>query len=111
SLPTHLEQVLPEGGAAPVLVPAAHRYRLLFETGRRVEPEDLDGILRDVVELLGQLRRHGVEHIHLAFAGPDVVAFFLGQSLNALGRISLYEFYTDHYEFVFDLEERSAAPA
>lgn len=111
STPAQLADFRREGAAAPVQVPAAHRYRLLFETGRRVEPGFLLGILRDVIELLGQLRRHGVEHIHLAFAGPDVVAFFLGQNLNALGRISLYEFYTDHYEYVFDLEEPSPAPA
>lgn len=82
-------------------------------TRRSTEPiaqEDLLPILRDVLELVGQLRRdRGVRHLHLALAGPDVVAFFLGRQLKVQGmRISLYELYDDHHEYVFDLEEQSA---
>lgn len=88
-----------------------HRYRLLGPLNRRIEPPDIVPIIEDVLELLGRLRRdRGVERFHLAFAGPDVAAFFLGQQLNAIGRVSLYEFYSDHYEYVFDLEEARPAP-
>jgi hypothetical protein len=99
-------------GGDKVDVDPGHRYRLIAPIGWRVEPADLIPVLQDVLELLGRLRRDaGVEHFHLAFAGPDVVAFFLGQQFNALGRISLYEFYTgpERYDFVFDLQEDPAA--
>lgn len=89
--------------------------RCLFtrRSAHAIEPEDLVPILRDVLELIGRLHRdRGILHLHLALAGPDVVAFFLGRQLKAQGiQISLYEFYGDHYEWVFDLEENASVPA
>jgi hypothetical protein len=88
-------------------LPAPARARLLTRT-EIVSPDQLEDILSDILAALGRLREEGVKDLHLGFAGPDVVAFFLGQQLNAQGmRIRLYEFYTDHYEYVFDLEGSS----
>jgi hypothetical protein len=73
-----------------------------------IEPEDLIPILRDILELLGQLHRdHGIRHLHLALAGPDFVAFSLGRQFKATSiGISLYELYANGHEYVFDLEEQ-----
>lgn len=72
----------------------------------RFEPEALEGSLKDIVELLGQLKSNrGIRHVHLGVAAPDAVAFFLGQQLNGIGlQISLYEFSNGSYHYVFDLE-------
>jgi hypothetical protein len=81
-----------------------HRYRLLLKEPRNLEEADLLPILRDVIKLFALLKDRGIQTYHLAFAGPDVITFFLGQQLNARGRVRLYERYADHYEYVFDLE-------
>lgn len=87
-------------------VRAKVRTVLRRSSGAPIEPEDLVPLLKDVLELFGQLHRdEGIRHRHLAFAGPDAVAFFLGRALKASGmRVSLYERYGDRHEHVFDLE-------
>lgn len=88
-------------------------YLLTRLSGELIKQEDLVPILRDMLELIGSLREaHDIRHLHLALAGPDVVAFFFGQQLRAQGMtISLYQLLRDHYEWVFDLEETPPAQA
>lgn len=90
------------GDHGNVVTPLA--FRLLPASSRRIEPEDVVPILTDVIELLGRLQERGVQRFHLGFVGPDVVAFFLGQQLNAWP-VWLYEYYNQRYEYVFDLRE------
>lgn len=103
STPDQLHRFQDKSGAE---LPCRDGYRLVRKAREAIRPADVVPILRDVLELLRQLRERGVRHIHLAFAGPDVMAFFLGQQLNAQGvRLSLYELYADRYAYVFDLED------
>jgi hypothetical protein len=96
-----------------IFVETPDHHRLVRRSRERIEPADLVPILSDILELFGQLRRdRGIRRVHLGFAGPDVVAFFLGQQLNAQGmQITLYELYADRYDAVFDLEEGAAEDA
>ena len=98
-----LERFVDDSGTP---VTDARMWRLLGPGGT-VEPDDLVPLLEDMLELFGRLGQDGVEHFHLGFAGPDVVAFFLGAQLNARGRISLYEWSPsqNRYEYVFDLAD------
>jgi len=68
--------------------------------------QQLYEVMTDVLQYLYQLQDQGIKRFHLAVIGPDVLAFFLGQQLNAW-TISLYEFYADQsqYLYVFDLSE------
>ena len=63
-------------------------------------------VLTDVLQYLYELQNQGIQRFHLGLIGPDVLAFFLGQQLNAW-TISLYEYYSDQsqYQYVFDLSE------
>ncbi len=87
-------------------VKTAHRYRMLFKgLPAIIGPEHVLPILRDVVELFGRRRSVSVQRFHVGFTGPDVVAFFLGQQMNAWGEVHLYERYGAKYEHVFQLDE------
>lgn len=91
-------------------VRAAEAYCLRMLPGTEVVPEQLEIVLGDVVELFGYLLRYRkVRKVHFGYAGPDVVAFLLGQQLHALGfTLALYEFFSEdggRYRYVFDLEE------
>src|SRR5690606_20785195 len=94
--------------AGGIDIPAQHRFRLSAPPGQSVEEDDVVPLLEDAVELLGHLRRYNdTYHFHLAFIGPDFMAVFLGRHLNAMGRFSLYERYTDpepRYRHVFDID-------
>lgn len=82
--------------------------RLSAHLGSKISPEYTEPFLRDCIELLGQLRREGITHVHLGLAMPDNLAFLLGQQLHArVDRISLYEYRRTPgiYEYIFDLEE------
>jgi hypothetical protein len=94
-------------------VESPDRYRLIRRSLKRIEPAELVPILSDILELFRRLRvDRGIRRVHLGFAGPEVVAFFLGQQLNAQGvQITLYELYADRYDAVFDLEEGAAEDA
>lgn len=81
---------------------------LLAHLGRGILPEQTEPFLRDCIETLGQLKRQGIEHVHLGLSMPDMLAFLLGQQLHArVARISLYEYRRTQgvYEYIFDLEE------
>lgn len=101
-----LDRFFPREGAPAVRT--RHAYRLTLAAGTVVQPEDLEPILVDVIETLGALRARGAGRVHLGFAGPDVLAFFLGQQLRAQGlSIHLYEFYSMEggtYRLAFPLE-------
>ncbi len=105
-----LERFFPREGAPAVLT--RHAHRLTLAPGTVVQPEDLEPILEDIIEALGSLRVAGAERLHLGFAGPDVIGFFLGQQLRAQGfSIHLYEFYSvggGAYRFAFPLEMHDA---
>lgn len=85
--------------------PGAH-YILRRESREPIAPEHLLPILRDIVELLGELQKGGrFRRVHLALMAPDAVAFFLGQQLKAPGmKVSVYELYGNEHRYVFDLE-------
>jgi SMODS-associated and fused to various effectors sensor domain/AAA ATPase domain len=89
------------------LVRSAVRGLFTRRSGVPILPKDLVPILQDILELIGRLREdHDIRHLHLAFAGPDVVAFFLGGQLRAQGMtIDLYDLFGDKYEWIFGLEE------
>lgn len=93
-----------EGGAA---VETPDAYLLSAPPGAELEPDELRDVLQDAIEMIGRLRQdRGVRRLHLGIAAPDVVAFFLGQQINATGmEIRLYEFYENQYRFVFRLEQ------
>ena len=81
-----------------------HKYRLLMKHQRQViEPEDMIPMLRDVVEFAHQLHKRNVKKIHLGLSTPVELAFFIGRELRAWGLVDLYEYYGDHYQYVFDL--------
>lgn len=85
----------------------SHTFRLSAPPGQRIAPDDAVPLLEEIVELLGHLRHYnGVQHFHLAFIGPDVMAFLLGRQLNAMGRFSLYEREPgeSRYRHVLDLD-------
>lgn len=87
------------------IVETNHKYRLqLKEQVNFIEPKDLLPILRDVAEFAYQLRKRNVERIHLGLLLPIEFAFFIGRELRAGGKVKLYEYYGDHYEYVFDLD-------
>lgn len=69
-------------------------------------PQQLQEVITDVLQHLYALQGQGIDRFHLVLIGPDVLAFFLGQQLNAW-TISLYEFYAEQrqYRYVFDLSE------
>lgn len=98
-------------GGPPVKTKEA--YRLVSPPGEVLQPDFLQDVLQDTIQLIGELRSlRGVKRLHLGLAVPDVVAFFLGQQLNAQGlEILLYEFYNDgggEYRFVFPLDRNVA---
>lgn len=85
-------------------VATEHKYRLLMKEQRQViEPDDVVPMLRDIVEFAHQLHQRGVTKMHLGLSMPVELAFFLGRELRAWGRVDLYEFYGDQYQYVFDL--------
>ena len=90
-----------------VFVRGAVRYLFTRRSGKPILPDELVPLLQDILELVGRLRKdHEIGHLHLAFAEPDVVAFFLGGQLRAQGMtIDLYDLFGDKYEWVFGLEE------
>lgn len=94
-------------GETPVRTPDA--YRLFVPPGGTLHPGELERLLQDTLETIGQLReRRRVKRLHLGFAGPAAVGFFLGKQLNAQGiEILLYDFVSENggqYRFVFPLE-------
>jgi hypothetical protein len=94
--PTDLDTFLPD-------VP--HRWLIGRPIGSRpLEPTELEPALRDIIELLGELRYlHQVDTFHLGLSMPDVAAFFLGQQLHEWGTIKLYEHSERGYEHTIDL--------
>jgi hypothetical protein len=93
----------PEDAVQPL---AACRLAVANEAGL-FEPKDLEPALDDLAALLEQLKRRGIERIHLGICGLDAVAFFVGRQLNGLGmQVSLYERTGVQYLHVFDLEPR-----
>jgi SMODS-associated and fused to various effectors sensor domain/KAP family P-loop domain len=91
-------------------VVCSQRWRLLGP-GNIIQPGDLVALLEDMIELIERLRSSGVERFHLGFVGPDVIAFFLGQQLNARGSFLLYTWSQsrNRYEFAFSLQENHSA--
>lgn len=85
--PTIKTRLLPAGSVSPL-----------------VSAQQLREILTDVLQYFYELQDDGVSRIHVGLACPDVLAFFLGQQLNAW-TLCLYEYYSDkgEYEYVFDL--------
>ena len=83
------------------------RRRLQTPQGQPLDQESLLLLLQDLVEELFHLHTYqGVRKIHLGLAGPDMLAFFLGQQLHTYA-VVLYEFNQDQqsYQAVFPLAD------
>jgi hypothetical protein len=103
TMPEQLDQFYTQRGGDKVACKERGRL-VLGDAGHHIKPGELVPILDDIIEHIGRLRTNGVQRVHLAFDGLDVVAIFLGQQLKSQDmKISLYEWYTNHYEHVFDL--------
>ncbi|MEZ4363818.1 MAG: P-loop NTPase fold protein [Kofleriaceae bacterium] len=107
SVAHQLEAFPPRGGRADNDI--AHNSilgcRLVYHGGNNFNFDDVEAILVDVLELLGELRERGVTTLHVGMDMPNVVAFALGRQLSSRGlTIVLYELIGARYERSVTLE-------
>jgi hypothetical protein len=82
----------------------AQRWLIKRKAPGDVRPEETTPLLRDLVQIFGELRHHrGIRTLHLGLLMPDVLGFFLGQQLHECGDFRLYEHYTAEHAYRFTL--------
>lgn len=82
----------------------AQRWLIKRKAPGDVRPEETTPLLRDLVQIFGELRHHrGIRTLHLGLLMPDVLGFFLGQQLHECGDFRIYEHYTTEHAYRFTL--------